>query len=451
MTEVTARVDELRRDGVRLLAGTIVDNAGVLRTKSVPGARLQAAVTSGVGLSPVFAVMCVDGFITSGGGYGGPVGDMRLLPDLDAAAILAPESGLAWAPMNQHDQELAVMETCQRSVLRRWQDRAETAGHRYLMGLECEFTVFRPAPDGPVPAHAGPAYGMGALLDLEDFATDAVQELERVGVGVEQFHPEYGPGQMEVSLSPAVPVTAIDQYLLTRIMLRRTARRHGLQVSYAPVTVADPAAVGNGFHVHFSVHAGGRNVFSGGTGRYGMTETGEHLLAGILAGLQEATGLFAPSPLSYARLVPGHWAGAYACWGLENREAALRFVQGTVTSRGSGANCELKSTDASANPYLVAAAIIALSQHGVTVGQALPDPVTAVPDDLPAEVRQRAGIRRLPADLGAALDNLQQSRLLRDALGDALIDAFVAVRRYELSTYAARPLGEVVPLMRWVY
>jgi glutamine synthetase len=451
MTEATARVDELRRDGVRLLAGTIVDNAGVLRTKSVPAARLQAAVTSGVGLSPVFAVMCVDGFITSGGGYGGPVGDMRLVPDLDAAAILAPEAGLAWAPMNQHDQELAVMETCQRSVLRRWQDRAEAAGHRYLMGLECEFTVFRPTPDGPVPAHAGPAYGLGALLDLEDFATDAVQELERVGVGVEQFHPEYGPGQMEVSLSPAVPVTAIDQYLLTRIMLRRTARRHGLQVSYAPVTVADPAAVGNGFHVHFSVHAGGRNVFSGGTGRYGMTETGEHLLAGILAGLQDATGLFAPSPLSYARLVPGHWAGAYACWGLENREAALRFVQGTVTSRGSGANCELKSTDASANPYLVAAAIIALSQHGVTGRRSLPDPVTAAPDDLPAEVRQRAGIRRLPADLGAALDNLQQSRFLRDALGDALIDAFVAVRRYELSTYAARPLGEVVPLMRWAY
>jgi glutamine synthetase len=182
-----------------------------------------------------------------------------------------------------------------------------------------------------------------------------------------------------------------------------------------------------------------------------MTETGEHLLAGILAGLQDATGLFAPSPLSYARLVPGHWAGAYACWGLENREAALRFVQGTVTSGGSGANCELKSTDASANPYLVAAAIIALSQQGVTGRQALPDPVTEAPDDLPAEARERAGIRRLPADLGAALDNLQQSRLLRAALGDALIDAFVAVRRHELSTYAARPLGDVVPLMRWVY
>lgn len=99
----------------------------------------------------------------------------------------------------------------------------------------------------------------------------------------------------------------------------------------------------------------------------------------------------------------------------------------------------------------MAAAIIALSQHGVTVRQPLPDPVAAAPDDLPADVRDRAGIRRLPADLGAALASLQQSRLLRDALGDALIDAFAAVRRYELGTYAARPLGEVVPLMRWVY
>jgi glutamine synthetase len=80
MTEMAARVDEPRRDGVRLLAGTIVDNAGVLRTKSVPGAQLQAAVTRGVGLSPVFAVMCVDGFITSAAGYGGPVGDMRAAP-----------------------------------------------------------------------------------------------------------------------------------------------------------------------------------------------------------------------------------------------------------------------------------------------------------------------------------------------------------------------------------
>jgi len=182
-----------------------------------------------------------------------------------------------------------------------------------------------------------------------------------------------------------------------------------------------------------------------------MTETGEHLIAGVIAGLHDATGLFAPSPLSYARLVPGHWAGAYACWGLENREAALRFIQGTVTGRGSSANCELKSIDASANPYLVAAAIIALSQHGFAVRQLLPDPVTTAPDDLPADVRQRAGIHRLPADLGTALDNLQRSRLLRDALGDPLIDTFTAVRRYELNTYATKPLDEIVPLMRWVY
>lgn len=132
--------------------------------------------------------------------------------------------------------------------------------------------------------------------------------------------------------------------------------------------MADPAAVGNGFHVHFSVHREGQNVFSGGSGRYGMTETGEHLIAGVIAGLHDATGLFAPSPLSYARLVPGHWAGAYACWGLENREAALRFIQGTVTGRG-----------------------------------------------------------------------------------DPLIDTFTAVRRYELNTYATKPLDEIVPLMRWVY
>src|SRR5262249_45219600 len=117
----------------------------------------------------------------------------------------------------------------------------------------------------------------------------------------------------------------------------------------------------------------------------------------------------------------------------------------------SSANCELKSIDASANPYLVAAAIIALSQHGVTARQILPDPVTTAPDDLPADVRNRAGIHRLPADLGAALDNLQQSRLLRDALGTPLIAPSAPARRYELNTYATKPPNEIVPLMRWVY
>ena len=159
MTELAARVDELRRDGVRLLAGTIVDNAGSCAPSPYRARSSRPLSPAGVGLSPVFAVMCVDGFITSGGRVRRPGRGHALLPDLSAAAMLAPETGLAWAPMNQHDQELAVMETCQRSALRRWQDQAEAAGHRYLMGLECEFTVFRPSPDGPVPRTPGPPTG----------------------------------------------------------------------------------------------------------------------------------------------------------------------------------------------------------------------------------------------------------------------------------------------------
>ncbi|MEP7023653.1 MAG: glutamine synthetase, partial [Actinomycetota bacterium] len=145
-------------DTTKLMVGTIVDNAGITRAKSVPGHRIAAATAEGIGLSPVFAVMCVDDHLTEGGGYGGPSGDMRLLPDLSAAAVIDPGRGIAWAPFDQYDQDLTVMETCQRGVLRRHQDAAQAAGLDFLLAFEVEFTVF--AGRYQQPAHAGPGYGL---------------------------------------------------------------------------------------------------------------------------------------------------------------------------------------------------------------------------------------------------------------------------------------------------
>ena len=120
----SAAADQLAGAGLRMLAGTIVDNSGVTRTKVIPVARLRQAVESGVGLSPVFAVMCADDGITESASYGGPAGDMRLVPDLTAAVLVDQATGLGWAPLNQFDQELRPMEICSRQVLARVTDSA---------------------------------------------------------------------------------------------------------------------------------------------------------------------------------------------------------------------------------------------------------------------------------------------------------------------------------------
>src|SRR5690242_12098836 len=130
-----AAADRLAGAGLRMLAGTIVDNSGVTRTKVIPVARLRQAIECGVGLSPVFAVMCADDGITESASYGGPAGDMRLVPDMSAAVLVDEATGLGWAPLNQFDQGLRPMEICSRQVLARVADSAAAAGTSYRMSL----------------------------------------------------------------------------------------------------------------------------------------------------------------------------------------------------------------------------------------------------------------------------------------------------------------------------
>ncbi len=143
---------------------------------------------------------------------------------------------------------------------------------------------------------------------------------------VEQIHPEYSPGQFEVSVAAADPVAAADDLVLVRETIRAVTARHGFRVSFSPKVLA--AGVGNGGHVHWSLWEGSQNLCADGSGVFGLTPVGESFAAGVLARLPGLLAVGAPSVVSYLRLVPQHWAGAYRVWGLENREAALRFVGG---------------------------------------------------------------------------------------------------------------------------
>jgi glutamine synthetase len=444
--EVAAQVAALGDAGVQWIIGTFVDNAGITRVKTVPIWRAQAAAQYGVGLSPIFAVICIDDQFAPTARMGGPVGDLRLIPDLGRAAIIDRAKGIAWAPFDQYDQELARWPLCQRDVLRQQEQRALDLGLSFRAAFEIEFTML--TQDG-LPAHTGPGYGLGPLLQLEAFELDLIAALRAAGVELETLHPEYGPGQVEISLPPAEPVTAVDQYILARLVISRTARQHGYTVSFAPMTLVDE--VGNGSHVHFSATRGGQNVFAAGDGPHGITRTGAQLMAGVVDHLGEAAGLFAPTIASYERLQPGHWSGAYACWGLENRETAVRLVRGTAGARSSLANVEVKSIDGGSNPYLVLAAIVGLGLAGVRESRRLMEPTDVDPDSLPPQIRDARGIRRMPASLSDALDALDGSAAIRAALGSDLVDCLVAVRRYELQTYGDAPLEQRVELVRSRY
>ncbi len=451
-----ARVDRARQltdrligDGIRAVALTMVDNAGVTRVKTVPLHRFPAAAGFGIGLSPVFDVFLVNDHITASDEVGGPVGDLRLMPDMDALRPLQAQPGWAWAPTDQYTQEGEVFASCQRSFARRMADRAASAGLALKMGFEVEWFQARRSGQEVEPIHRGPAYSAIVLAEVSDFARDLMEALGDEGIEVWQFHPEYATGQLEISVGPRDPVTAADEDVLLRQTIRGVAGRYGMSASFAPVAIA--GEVGNGGHVHFSLWEEDRNLFAGGDGPHGMTDPGQAFVAGILAELPALVAIGSPSVASYLRLVPSHWSGPWACWGRENREAAIRFVIGMVGSRETAANTEIKCFDPSANPYLVAGAVIAAGLIGVEQDLRLPPEVTQDPARYSQAERDELGIRRLPESLGEAVSQLEESKVLREAMGDVLFNAFVAVRRSEIDVFAGMSDEELVEAHRWRY
>ncbi|MFF7725316.1 glutamine synthetase family protein [Streptomyces sp. NPDC008001] len=440
-----AAVSAARQEAARLaamdihgVAMTWVDNSGIARVKAVPTARLAHAVQWGVGMSPVFDVYLSDDSAVTSRHIGGPDGDLRLFPDLDRLTVLAAQPGWAWAPADRYEQDGTPYAACQRGFARRMAERAAQAGLELRMGHETEWVVTHAAPPaggkpdaeeggaaaGRAPRYAGPgpAYGMTRIVGLSDYVRDVLQALADQGIDVLQIHPEYSPGQFEVSTAPAGPVTAADHAVLVRETIRAVSVRHGLHATFAPVV--EPGAVGNGAHLHLSLWRNGSNLCRGGDGPSGMTRPGEAFLAGILQELPALVAITAPHPAGYLRLAPSRWAGAFHCWGPENREAALRFIPGPAREAGS-ANAELKCIDATANPYLTAGAVIAAGLNGIEQDLTLPAPVSGDP------AVTRAAVPRLPSSLPEALEHFRGSALLRDALGEPLYEAFLAVREGE--------------------
>jgi glutamine synthetase len=399
-----------------LLAGTFVDPAGVIRAKHVPIERARTFHTGGMGASPTWNVFCIDNAIAFTPRFG-VAGDLRLRADLDAARQLG--DGLAWAPTDVSTQDGAPAAVCTRGLLRGTTEALADDGLTALVGCELEFVLTR-ADGEALDTGRWNAYGMSAALDAEPFLMDLLAAAEVAGLPVEQVHAEYGQNQYEFSLAPTDPLTAADHVVLARLVTGRVARRHGLLASFSPQPFAGGG--GNGAHQHLSLTRAGDPLLSGGNGPYGLTDEGGAAIGGLVAGLPDVVGVLAGSVLSRARLLPGHWSGAFACWGLENREAAVRFCAATQ-GNPHGASVEIKCVDPSANPYLATAVLLGLVRDGISRGLPLPPEVTGDPAD--------ADITPLTADL----TTLDSSPLVEHLLGKELLEALSAVRHHELDTY----------------
>ncbi|SFS19388.1 L-glutamine synthetase [Agrococcus baldri] len=423
-----------------MLVGTIWNPAGLILAKTVPVARAEAFVT-GLGASPTWNAFASDRG-TAFTAAMGTIGDHRLRLDPDAVRIFA--DGLAWGPATMVTQAGEPLGECTRSALRRAEDRLASAGITALVGHELEFTLFD-ADGSPLPPDTWAPYSLAGVVRFEAFVREVYTRAAEVDLALEHVHAEFGPHQLECSLAPRTPVAAADDLVLARLIIGRAARATGLIASFSPKPLTD--SVGNGAHQHVSLARDGAPLLSGGDGPHGLTRDGGAAIAGIVGALHEIQAALAGSILSCARLLPGTWAGAFAAWGLENREVAVRLIAGDAAA----ANLEVKVIDPSTSGYLASAAMLGAALRGVEDALPMPTEAAGDPGDLSAAAREAAGIVALATVHMEAITALEGSELARRILGSPLVDAVVAVRRHEHQHHGDASQEQLIDRFRFAW
>jgi len=431
--DVVKRADEA---GLRLVRFLWCGNDGTVRAKASSVNGLEGRIKSGIGLTVAMQAMNALDQLQPVDGMG-PVGEVRLVPDPDTFRVLpyAPNTGAMLVDHLQLSGEPAPV--CQRTFLKRMEERLMERSERLEVAFENEFSLATGADGTYVPIDSGLCFSTISATAAQDYLDDLAAALDEQAIGLEQYYSELGHGQHEISTPHAPALRAADEQLLVRETIRGVAARHGLVASLAPKPW--PENAGNGCHIHFSLWDAdaGWNRFHDAAEPDRLSGEARSFIAGVLDHLPGLCGLTAPSFNSYHRIVPQYWAGAFVCWGHDNREAPVRVPSVFWGMEEASTNAELKAADASSNPYLAVGGLIAAGLDGLERELEPPAPVEVDPATIEEGERAQRGIVRLPTTQEEALDPLEADEVLTVALGPVLASSYLAVRRSEWAAYSA--------------
>jgi glutamine synthetase len=425
-------IEKAKADGIRHIQLQFTDIMGVVRTVTIPIHQLVGAVRLGrwfdgasVGFSEVSE------------------SDQRLVPDMSTFVVLPwlPGSGprgTARVICDVFTRDGHAFAGDPRGVLRRQTERARKLGYIVNMGPEMEFFLFgRDANDRIVPRPRDVAGYMAfsTHLSQDDIRQDMVDALETIGFRVEAAHHEVASGQHEIDFEYADALRAADNVVTFKYVIKAIAEQNNLFASFMPKPISTEN--GTGMHTHQSMYSieQGRNAFSDRNKQYGLSDLARAYMAGVLEHARGILAILAPTANSYKRLVPGFEAPTYITWGNTNRSALIRVPMITPGASLEGTRFELRCPDASANPYLAFAAMIAAGLDGIERGLTLDEPVEESLFEMDARRLAARGIKELPATLGEALAALKADSVICDALGEHALRVFVDSKTAEWDAY----------------
>ncbi|MGB3510028.1 MAG: glutamine synthetase family protein [Microcoleaceae cyanobacterium] len=432
----------LKKNGTKFVRILFCDNANIIRSKAFHIDVLPEHFYTGVSITvaqQAFPVM--HDVVISETGLA-PVGEAWLIPDWSTLHLLpyAPTHASLVGDMFKDGSPWSL---CPRGFLKRAIATAQNAGIQIKAAFENEFYLLKSTTDNITPTD-NTVFASTLGMDINRIVIDDIADcLIGQKIQVERYYPESGPGQQEISIRYSDALQAADRQISFRETVRGVALKHGLTASFMPKIFADQA--GNGCHLHLSLWEGEKNIVPDSEGMGGVSKTARSFIAGILEHLPALMALTTPSVNSYRRIRPHFWSGAFRVWGLDNRETAVRVPSNFAPP--SPTHFELKTVDASANPYLALGSVIVAGLDGINRGLDVGEPVAVDPGNLPSTEREAQGIDALPSSLGEAIAHLSNNDVLKNALGSELAQAFIGVRRAEWEAMKDMDIEEEVKIL----
>ena len=233
-----------------------------------------------------------------------------------------------------------------------------------------------------------------------------------------------------------------------RLVVKEVAQLSDLYATFMPKPIYGEA--GNGMHVHQSLFRGESNAFYDPADEFHLSQTAKHYIAGLLHHARAISAVTNQWVNSYKRLVSGYEAPVHICWAHRNRSALVR-VPMYKPGKEKATRIELRSPDPACNPYLAFSVMLAAGLDGIERGLELPADVTDDVYEMSADQRAAAGIGQLPESLKEAIDELEKSDLLSEALGEPVFRWLIRNKRIEWHQYRTRvtqwEIEEYLPLL----
>ncbi len=353
--------------------------------------------------------------------------DLYLSPILDTFAILPwrPQQGkVARMICDLYFPDGTPYKNSPRYILENVAGKAQEEGYTCYIDPECEFFLFHTDDNGnpTTVTHEQAGYLDISPLDLgENARRDMVLTLEDMGMEVESSHHEAAPAQHEIDFRYGEIRKTADCITTFKMAVRIVAKRHGLHATFMPKPKAE--ANGSGMHIQFSLIKNGENVFECSDRPGELSEDAYYFIGGLLAHSKEMALITNPLVNSYKRLVPGYDAPTELTWTENNQNSLVRIP----VTRGEGIRVELRSPDASANPYVVLAVCLAAGLDGIK------NKITPTKSSNLAAQDQQA--EHLPETLKEAIDYFESSSWVKEVLGEEFCRQYVAAKKNEWLRY----------------